>query len=128
MVLDRKTILVIDDEDDLREVTVTSLALIAGWNVLGARSAEDGIAQARLVIPDAIILDVMMPGLDGAETLSRLRKFTETAKIPVIFLTSKPRGSDQTKLTELGAAGVLSKPFDPLTLSETVSMMLGWAA
>jgi CheY-like chemotaxis protein len=120
-----KHILLIDDEQDIREVTAASLEMVAGWQVTLASGGNEGLKLARRLLPDAILLDVMMPGQDGPATLRRLRKDHVTAKIPVIFLTAKIQPTDQDA-RGIGAIGSLSKPFDPLTLAQQVSELLGW--
>jgi CheY-like chemotaxis protein len=119
-------VLLVDDEDDIREVAEVSLHLVAGWQVATARSGEEAVVKALVEQPDVILLDVMMPGLDGPEALGRLRADPRTAAIPVVFLTAKAQASERERLVGLGAAGVISKPFDPLTLAEQVSGALGW--
>lgn len=120
-----KHILLIDDEEDIREVTATSLETVAGWRVTSATCGREGVEIARQVLPDAIIMDVMMPEQDGPATLRLLRSDESTARIPVIFLTAKVQPVDG-RLEALGAAGTLQKPFDPLSLAQDVSKLLGW--
>jgi two-component system, OmpR family, alkaline phosphatase synthesis response regulator PhoP len=120
-----KHILLIDDEEDIREVTATSLETVAGWRVTSATCGREGVEIARRVLPDAIIMDVMMPEQDGPATLRLLRSDESTACIPVIFLTAKVQPVDG-RLEALGAAGTLRKPFDPLSLAQDVSKLLGW--
>src|ERR1700753_173773 len=119
-------ILIIDDEADIREVTALSLETIAGWEVIQAPSGAQGIRHASLEQPDAILLDVMMPDIDGPTTYQILKQNANTAHIPVLLLTAKVQGQDRRKLCELGAAAILSKPFDPLTLAAQNSEVLGW--
>ena len=119
-------ILIIDDEDDIREVASLSLQTIAGWDVIVANSGAQGIARASEQQPDAILLDVMMPGMDGPTTFRELRKNPSTASIPVLLLTAKVQGSDQRRFADLGVNAVLFKPFDPLTLSSQIANALGW--
>ncbi len=90
-----KTLLLIDDDDDIREIAQLALELGANWNILSAASGEEGIATARAKKPDAILLDVMMPVLDGPATLARLREDEETRAIPVVFLTAKARPAER---------------------------------
>jgi CheY-like chemotaxis protein len=120
-------ILIIDDEADIREVTALSLETVAGWQVIVAPSGAQGIRRASLEQPDAILLDVMMPDIDGPTTFQILKQNGTTAHIPVLLLTAKVQGPDRRKLDELGAAAILSKPFDPLTLADQISDVLGWA-
>ena len=121
-----KRILLIDDEDDLREVTALSLQTVAGWEVSSASSGRVGMEMARAEAPDAILLDVMMPDQDGPSTLLKLRRDEATAHIPVIFLTAKIQPKELERLRAIGSAGILSKPFDPLRLASQVSELLGW--
>jgi CheY-like chemotaxis protein len=120
------SILVIDDEDDIREVAALSLETVAGWRVFTANSGTQGLARAIECQPDAILLDVMMPGMDGPSTFRELRKNPATAGIPVLLLTAKVQGVDQRRFAGLGVAGVLFKPFNPLTLAAEISESLGW--
>jgi CheY-like chemotaxis protein len=121
-----RRILIIDDEEDIRQVAGLSLETVAGWEVVLANSGLQGMERAEKDHPDAILLDVMMPAMDGPTTFLQLQKNPSTAKIPVILLTAKVQGSDQRRFAELGVAGILFKPFDPLTLSTQVSQTLGW--
>jgi CheY-like chemotaxis protein len=119
-----KEILVIDDENDIQEVARLSLQLTENWTV---RSANGGAAGALLALssePDAILLDVMMPDMDGPSTLRVLRQQGST--IPVIFLTAKVQLADREKYMQLGVRGIISKPFDPLTLGQQIREMLAW--
>ena len=119
-------ILIIDDEDDIREVAALSLESVAGWDVVTANSGSQGLARAVEHQPDAILLDVMMPGMDGPTTFRELRKNPATEKIPVLLLTAKVQSSDQRRFADLGVESVLFKPFDPLTLADQISSVLGW--
>jgi CheY-like chemotaxis protein len=122
-----RRILIIDDEEDIREVAALSLETVAGWDVLVAGSGAAGIAKARENHPDAILLDVMMPGMDGPTTYQELRANPETARIPVILLTAKVQSADQKRFSDLGVARVMFKPFDPLTLASEIAEALGWS-
>jgi CheY-like chemotaxis protein len=119
-------VLIIDDEDDIREVAALSLESVAGWDVVMASSGAQGLARAIEHQPDAILLDVMMPGMDGPSTFHELRANPSTAKIPVLLLTAKVQSSDQRRFADLGVEAVLFKPFDPLTLSDQIADVLGW--
>ena len=121
-----RRILIIDDEDDIREVAGLSLETVAGWEVVLADSGAQGLARAAEHQPDAVLLDVMMPGMDGPTTFRELRKNPITSHIPVILLTAKVQSSDQKRFADLGVEAVLFKPFDPLTLSTQISTELGW--
>jgi CheY-like chemotaxis protein len=122
-----RKILIIDDEDDIREVAALSLESVAGWDVIRASSGAQGLARAAEQHPDAILLDVMMPGMDGPTTFKELRKNPVTARIPVLLLTAKVQGNDQRRFADLGVNAVLFKPFDPMTLSTQISSALGWS-
>jgi CheY-like chemotaxis protein len=122
-----RKILIIDDEDDIREVAALSLESVAGWDVAMASSGAQGLLRAAEYQPDAILLDVMMPGMDGPTTFRELRKNPVTAKIPVLLLTAKVQATDQRRFADLGVEAVLFKPFDPLTLSSQISGVLGWS-
>lgn len=122
-----RCILVIDDEDDIREVATLSLQAVAGHRVLTASSGKEGIAVAAAEGPDAILLDVMMPDLDGPGTFAQLRRTEATRAIPVVLLTAKVQAADRRRLEELGVDAVLSKPFDPMTLADDVAGVLGWS-
>ena len=124
--MQQRRILIIDDEDDIRQVAAMSLETVAGWDVVTASSGAQGIRRAQTEQPDAILLDVMMPGMDGPSTFLELKKGLETANIPVILLTAKVQGADQKRFANLGVSGVLFKPFDPMTLAQQMSETLGW--
>lgn len=119
-------ILIIDDEEDIREVAALSLETVAGWDVVMASSGAQGLARAIEYLPEAILLDVMMPGMDGPTTFRALRKNPVTAHIPVLLLTAKVQASDQRRFADLGVDAVLFKPFDPMTLSTQIAGVLGW--
>jgi len=119
-----KHILLVDDEDDIREVAALSLEAVGGWRVSSACDGASGVVMARAERPDAILLDVMMPGLDGPATVARLREDPLTRDIPVILLTAKAQTSDRRRFAALGVAGTLTKPFDPMTLTDQKAAIL----
>jgi len=119
-------ILIIDDEDDIREVAALSLETVAGWDVAVASSGAQGLVRAAEYNPDAILLDVMMPGMDGPSTFKELSRNPITAKIPVLLLTAKVQSNDQRRFADLGVEAILFKPFDPLTLPSQIAAVLGW--
>lgn len=121
-----RRILVVDDEDNVREVTKMSLEVMGGWDTIAASSGQQGIELAEREKPDAILLDVMMPGMDGPSTFRELQNRESTKGIPVILLTAKVQSADRARFSELGVTGVLTKPFDPATLHEQVAQLLGW--
>jgi CheY-like chemotaxis protein len=116
--------LVVDDDANIREVVRLSLELIGGWTVSVADGGSEGIDQARALTPDVILLDVMMPGIDGVATLRGLSDDPRTSHIPVIFLTAKAQIGERRRLEEAGARGLIAKPFDPLTLASDVQVIL----
>jgi CheY-like chemotaxis protein len=121
-----KQILMIDDEIDIQTVARIGLTMIGGWQVLTASSGQEGIQQAKQHRPDAILLDVMMPDMDGIATLGALKADSDTQAIPIVFLTAKSKASDRKKFYEIGAQGVINKPFDPTTLASQIAGFLGW--
>ena len=121
-----KRILIVDDDDDIREVAALSLETTAGYQVLDARSGLAALTLAAAEQPDAILLDVMMPDMDGPTTFQKLQAQPATAHIPVIFLTAKIQPSERARFASLGAAAVFSKPFNPLTLASELAAALGW--
>ncbi len=119
-------ILLIDDEDDIREVASLTLEATAGWKVSTANSGASGIRAALAEKPEAILMDVMMPEMDGPTTFREMQKIPELVGIPVILLTAKVQGVDQRRFADLGVAAVLFKPFDPLTLAQQIADVLHW--
>lgn len=121
-----KRVLIIDDEDDIREVAQTSLEMMGGWEVLTAASSAEGLVKAEAELPDAVLLDVMLPDMDGPATFHKLQENPATRQIPVILLTAKVQAADQRRLSGLGVAAILTKPFDPIGLADQVAEVLGW--
>jgi CheY-like chemotaxis protein len=118
-------LLLVDDEDDIRAVASVSLERVGGWTIVQASSGAAAIAAAQSDGPfDAVLLDFMMPELDGPATLSRLRQGPLSPDVPVVFLTAKVQASDRARLEGLGAAGVIAKPFDPMRLPDELARIL----
>ena len=117
-------VLIIDDDPDIRFVAAMSLRAGGVIDVVEASSGLDGVGKAREERPDVILLDMMMPLMDGAQTIAALRNQRETATTPVIFLTAKTIVAEIQGMKDLGAAGVLIKPFDPRTLTADVLALL----
>lgn len=111
-------VLIIDDEEDVRQIAVLSLTHVGGIDVIEASSGEDGIRKARDEKPDAIMLDVSMPGMDGPTTLARLKADDAVASIPVVFITARAMSNEVAELKALGAKGVITKPFKAMELSD----------
>ena len=122
----KRRILIIDDDDDVREVAAMSLETVGSFEVICAVDGADGLERACRDVPDAILLDVMMPGMDGPTTFRALRDAEATRHIPVIMLSAKAHAADAGALHALGATAVLAKPFDPMQLSAQVSDAVGW--
>jgi len=121
-----KRILVIDNEPYIQEVAQVCLRTVAGWQVVTAGSGPDGLLKAEAEQPDAILLDVMMPDMDGPTTFENLQASTATQHIPVIFLTAKVQACDLRRYSNLGIKAAIAKPFSPLDLANQVSAILGW--
>lgn len=119
-----KSILVIDDEVDILRLIQTCLEVMGGWQVLIACSGNEGLRLAQNNQPDAILLDVMMPDMDGLTTFQKLQDNPSTRRIPVVLLTAKGRSIDHGIFSELGVKGVLNKPFNPLKLADQVAAAL----
>jgi len=125
--MSQKHILLVDDENDIREVAAISMQAVGGWQVSSAGGGREAVAKALAEQPDAILLDVMMPDLDGPATFKLLQEDDRTRDIPVILLTAKAQAADRRSFDELGVAGVLSKPFDPMSLPDQVAALLAAA-
>lgn len=121
-----RRILLVDDDQGIREVARTVLELVGGYDVETAASGLEGLEKARTSPPDAIVLDVMMPGLDGPATFALLQEQPETCDVPVILLTAKTQAADRSRFASLGIAGMLAKPFDPMALCGQIAGILGW--
>ncbi|HTL88777.1 MAG TPA: response regulator [Leptolyngbya sp.] len=121
-----KQILVIDDEPYVREVIQICLETTAGWEVITAGSGNEGLVKAETEQPDAILLDVMMPGMNGITTFQNLQSNAATQEIPVIVLTAKMQFGDRPQYLKLGLKAAIAKPFDPLTLASEIAQVLDW--
>ncbi|MBP5977800.1 response regulator [Brasilonema sp. CT11] len=121
-----KRVLVIDDEKNLCLVIKACLESIGHWQVLTALSGSEGVTLAETELPDAILLDVMMPDMDGLVVFYKLQQNSLTQKIPVILLTAIVQQVDLNQYAQLDIAGVIPKPFDPLKLVNRVIELLGW--
>ena len=116
----------VDDDPSLQEVAVLALERLGNHSVVLAGSGEQGLAAAREHHPDVILLDVMMPGMDGPSTLVHLREDPATSAIPVVFLTAKTQAAERERLAAMHVAGILPKPFDPMTLAADLDRVMGW--
>ncbi len=119
-----RTILVVDDDDEIREITCLALELMGGWNVISVDRGAACLERARIDRPQVVLLDVMMPEMDGPTTFLRLQQDPMTRHIPVVLLTAKARVGDNQTWDGLDIAGVISKPFNPTTLSCEVDRLV----
>lgn len=118
-----KILLYIEDEQDIR--TITEFALEdEGFELISCASGQEALTKAPSVSPDLILLDVMMPGIDGPSTLNKLRQLPHLMNTPVIFMTAKIQPSEVDKYLSMGALGVISKPFDALKLADDILMIM----
>ena len=118
--LEIKKVLLVDDEPDIRTIGQMSLQMVGKWEVLLAASGVEALVVLQTERPDLILLDVMMPALDGPSTLAKLKQLPETANIPVIFMTAKVQRQEIEHYLKLGVCGVISKPFDPIQLPQEI--------
>ncbi|MGD1864931.1 MAG: response regulator [Phormidesmis sp.] len=121
-----RKVLVIDDEEAIIIVLKASLEATTDWQVITCSSATKGIAIATTERPDAVLLDVSMPKVDGTQVFKALQAEALTQNIPVIFLTAKARVSEQQILKALGVSGIILKPFSPETIAAQIKEILGW--
>ena len=119
-----KCVLIVDDEDDVRAITKMGLEMAAGWTVLTASCGEEALAIATDNQLDVILLDVMMPDMDGVATLKQLKANPVTQQIPVILATAKIQPSDRESFSDLEVAAVFTKPFRPLQLANQIMAVL----
>lgn len=113
-------VLIVDDDDNIRMIAQIGLEDRGDWQIIEARSGEEALSTAARERPDVILLDMMMPGMDGISAYGKLKDQAETADIPVIFMTAKVQDAEQEQYRKLGAIGVIVKPFDPMKLSTQI--------
>jgi len=118
-------ILLVDDEDDIRMIAELCLRDVGGFHTTTASSGAEAIAEIRRDRPDGVLLDMMMPEMDGIETLTRIRQSSGCEELPVIFMTARSQRREIDEYLNTGAVGVITKPFDPMTLASQVSGLLG---
>jgi len=126
-VAELKKVLHIEDEADIREITGISLETLGGLTVEHCASGREALACAVGFAPDLLLIDVMMPGLSGPETLAELRKFPQLQHVPVIFMTAKVQASEIEALNALDIIGIVTKPFDPVRLPAELTEIWGRA-
>ncbi len=119
----RKVVLC-DDDPDIRAIGEISLRDVGGWDVVCVNDGFAAVDAARAEMPDLILLDIMMPRLDGPGTFAKLQADPQCRLIPVVFMTAKAQSHELRGYTDLGAAGVIAKPFDPLTLPEQIRALV----
>jgi CheY-like chemotaxis protein len=119
-------VLIVDDDPGIREVAQMSLELVGGFDVTTASSGAAALEAARAARPDGILLDVMMPEMDGPDTLDALRRDAVLGDVPVIFLTAKVQAAERTRFVEMDVTGLIAKPFDPMTLPAQIAELFGW--
>ena len=115
-----KKILYIEDEKDIQAIATMALEMVGKFTVRTCSSGADALAAIAGFKPDLILLDVMMPGMDGPTTLARLREQPAGTGVPAIFMTAKVQPHEIEHLKTLGALEVITKPFDPMTLSDSI--------
>jgi two-component system, OmpR family, response regulator len=113
-------ILHVEDEPDIQEVAKLALEAVGGFTVETCSSGQEALEKASIFMPDLILLDVMMPGMDGPETMRALRELPGFDTTPVVFMTAKVMGAEVQRFKEMGALDVISKPFDPMTLTDDI--------
>lgn len=118
-----KTILLVEDEPDIQEVARLSLQSFGGFTVHVCNSGKEAIEKAAAIIPDLIMLDMMMPVMDGLTTMGKLRENPKLSNTPIIFMTAKAQTNEIKHYIESGAIGAISKPFDPTKLSDEIRMI-----
>ena len=119
-----KCVLIVDDEEDVRVIAKMGLEMGAGWKVLTASSGQEALVMAETNQPDVILLDLMMPDMDGRQTLQQLKANPATRQIPVILVTAKSQPSDRESSQQLDVAAVFTKPFRPLKLADQIDALL----
>lgn len=121
-----KQILIVDDEERLRELVQACLEDLGGWETITAPSGEACLKIVQQEKFDAIVLDVSMPGMDGFAVFDRLQANPMTQSIPVILLTARVLPSDRDRFAQMGVAGIITKPIEPMTLTTEIAEILGW--
>lgn len=117
---DLRSILYVEDEPDIREIAKIALEMVGGFSVVMCASGEEALKKAKGTTPDLLLLDVMMPGMDGPTTLKALRKLPELTDTPVIFMTAKVQPKEVDEYKAMGALDVIPKPFDPMALAHNL--------
>ncbi|MBL6958031.1 MAG: response regulator [Rhodospirillales bacterium] len=113
-------IVLVEDDPDIQEIAIMALEDFGGYNVTACSSGPEALEKVPAVSPDLILLDVMMPGMDGPTTLQNIRRMPDIASTPVIFLTARSQPHEVEEYMKLGAVDVIKKPFDPVELCQQI--------
>lgn len=113
----------VEDDESIRAVAEIALTDVAGFTLLSCDSGQSALAQAEGFAPQLILLDVMMPQMDGLQTLAALRQIPALAKTPVVFMTAKIQQAEKQRYLDAGAVGIIEKPFEPMALGDTLSQL-----
>lgn len=113
----------VEDDESIRAVAEIALTDVAGFTLLSCDSGQSALAQAEAFAPQLILLDVMMPQMDGLQTLAALRQIPALAKTPVVFMTAKIQQAEKQRYLDAGAVGIIEKPFEPMELGDTLSQL-----
>mgnify|MGYP001028589784 CR=1 FL=1 len=114
----------VEDDADIREIAEIALSLSGEFEVVQCESGEAALAQVENYTPDVVLLDMMMPGMTGRQTLEKMREKPELADVPAIFMTARAQHTEIEELLQIGAADVISKPFDPMALSDQIKQAM----
>lgn len=118
-------VLFVEDDPDIQTVARMALEAVGGFTVMACSSGAEALERVSAFAPDLILLDVMMPGMDGLETLQALRRLPQACGVPVVFMTAKVQAQEVSRYRDAGAADVIAKPFDPMMLPSTVRRIWG---
>lgn len=117
-------IMVVEDEPDILTIITMSLETVGGYTTTGCSSGFEALENLKIFKPDLILLDVMMPGMNGTTTLKEIQKIPDFASIPVIFITAKAQAQEIANYREIGAIDIIVKPFDPMSLSDLIKSII----
>ncbi len=117
-------VLHVEDDADIRDITQMALSIKGEYDLLQCSSGEDALAKIEHFQPDLLLLDLMMPGMNGPQTLDQIRQIPSLVNVPAIFMTARAQSSDIEKLHEQGATAVICKPFDPISLGSQIKAAL----
>ncbi len=117
-------VLHVEDDTDIRDITQMALSITGDYDLLQCSSGEDALNQVEQFKPDVLLIDLMMPGMNGPQTLNRMRQIPSLSKVPAIFMTARAQSSDIENMYEQGAAAVICKPFDPISLGDQIKAVL----